>query len=112
MRRRPTEITEEKHSQHELRKSEKRFRRMAENIDEVFWMQDAETHELIYVNPAVEAIWEEPVETFYKDSEAWLDRIHPDDRQAVKSAFETAKRDGFDVNYRIVTDEGEKWVHD
>jgi PAS domain-containing protein len=39
-----------------LWESEERFRQMADNIQEVFWMIDAETRKTLYVNPAYETI--------------------------------------------------------
>ncbi|MFC7018611.1 MULTISPECIES: PAS domain S-box protein [Haloarcula] len=45
--------------------------------------------------------------------ETYLEAIHPDDRRVVKDALRTAqKRDErFDIEYRVVTDEAERWVH-
>jgi len=39
-----------------LLESEQRFRQMADNIQEIFWMIDAETRKTLYVNPAYETI--------------------------------------------------------
>jgi PAS domain-containing protein len=39
-----------------LRQSEERFQQMANNIQEVFWMMDAQTKDVLYVNRAYEAI--------------------------------------------------------
>jgi PAS domain-containing protein len=35
-----------------LLESEERFRQMADNIQEIFWMIDAETRKTLYLNPA------------------------------------------------------------
>ena len=40
-----------------LRESEERFRQMAENIDDVFWMLDPSTDQLLYVSPAYRRLW-------------------------------------------------------
>lgn len=37
-----------------LLESEQRFRQMADNIQEIFWMIDAENRRTLYVNPAYE----------------------------------------------------------
>jgi PAS domain S-box-containing protein len=37
--------------------SEERFRQLAENIDQVFWMLDLATEKLLYVSPAFEKVW-------------------------------------------------------
>lgn len=44
-----------------LKKSEERFRQMAENIQEIFWMMNPETKEATYVSPAFQQICELPV---------------------------------------------------
>lgn len=45
------------HAQMALRESEERFRQMAENISDVFFLFDARAHRVLYVSPAYETIW-------------------------------------------------------
>ena len=56
------EIAERKQAEVQLRVSEERFRQLADNIQEAFWMTDAESEEEIYISPAAETIWERPLE--------------------------------------------------
>src|SRR5215469_2568249 len=37
--------------------SEERFSQLAENIDQVFWMLDLATNQVLYVSPAFERVW-------------------------------------------------------
>lgn len=46
--------------QQALRESEERFRQLAENIDEVFWLAEPGSGRLLYVSPAFERIWGRP----------------------------------------------------
>ena len=46
------DITDHKRAEQELRQSEERFRQLANNIQAVFWMTDAETGREIYISPA------------------------------------------------------------
>ena len=46
------DVTERARAELSLRRSEERFQHMANNIQEVFWMMDAETQEVTYVNHA------------------------------------------------------------
>ena len=39
-----------------LQESEERFRQMADNIQEIFWMIDADTKNVLYVNAAYETV--------------------------------------------------------
>src|SRR5271170_6305040 len=57
------DVTERTHAELSLRKSEERFQHMANNIQEIFWMMDANTEEVTYVNPAYAAITGRTVES-------------------------------------------------
>lgn len=46
------DITDRKRAEEELIESERRFRQLAENVHEVFWMTNVSRTELIYVCPA------------------------------------------------------------
>ena len=48
---------ERRQAELELRASEERFRQLAENIQEVFWMTDAQDNRDLYISPAGERIW-------------------------------------------------------
>ncbi|WP_302081297.1 PAS domain S-box protein [Salinibaculum rarum] len=47
------------------------------------------------------------------DVEAYLETIHPEDRPVVEDALRTAQEhdERFDIEYRVLTDEGRRWVH-
>jgi two-component system, cell cycle sensor histidine kinase and response regulator CckA len=100
--------------EHERRAAEERFRQLAENIQQVFWMTDAATRELLYVSPAYETIWGRPVEDLYSSAHAWWDAIHPDDRPRVLDAARTRQESGqFDEVYRITRPDGSiRWIRD
>ncbi|MES4786859.1 MAG: hypothetical protein C4294_14715, partial [Nitrospiraceae bacterium] len=51
------DITERKRVEEKLASSEQRFRQLAENIREVFWMSDPSKNAIVYVSPAYEDIW-------------------------------------------------------
>jgi PAS domain S-box-containing protein len=51
------DITERKQSDEALRNSEEKFRQLAENIHEVFFMMTPKGSELLYLSPAYEQIW-------------------------------------------------------
>jgi PAS domain S-box-containing protein len=95
-----------------LLESEERFRQMADNIQEIFWMIDAETRKTLYVNPAYEAITGRTREALKKDPLSYEEIIHSDDRVHVLLKLEEATRTGeFDQRFRIVVPSGEvRWV--
>ena len=95
-----------------LRESEERFRQLAENIQEVFWM--TANKQVIYVSPAYERIWGRTRASLYESPRSWLDAIHPDDRAQVMRAAKTVQTGGgYDETYRIQRpDRAVRWIHD
>lgn len=63
-----------------LQDSEERFRQMADNIHEVFWMADAGSGKLLYVSPAYERLWGQSHEIALSAAGA-LEFLHPGDRE-------------------------------
>jgi PAS domain S-box-containing protein len=108
------DITGYKQAHKTLRDNEIRFRQLVENIHEVFWMENADGTELLYVSPAYEEIWGRLCEEFYKNPRVWTDAIHPDDRERVKDAFAKGRLDGtYSEEFRIIRPDGTlRWIWD
>lgn len=98
--------------QDSLRESEERFRQMAENIQEIFWMVDPQTKNATYISPAFEQICELPLQAIRTDPTCYRDLIHSEDRQRVLKALEVLQvTDRFDEEFRIVCPGGKvKWM--
>jgi PAS domain S-box-containing protein len=95
------------------RASEERFRQLAENICEVFWLTNPDKTETLYVSPAYERIWGRSTEALYAQPSAWLDAIHPEDRERVREAATTQHTGAYDEEYRIVAPDGSvRWIRD
>jgi PAS domain S-box-containing protein len=95
-----------------LLESEERFRQMAENIQEIFWMIDAKSRRTLYVNPAYETITGRSRAELKQHPLSYEEIIHPEDRAQVLCKLEEATRTGdFDERFRIVSPIGElRWV--
>lgn len=106
------EISERKQAEKALRESEERFRQLAETIDEIFWMRDAETNRLLYVSPAYERIWGRSVESLFQNPDSWLDSIHSDDLHLVfPNIRKQNEQGGMNEKFRIVRADGsERWI--
>jgi PAS domain S-box-containing protein len=93
-------------AEHALRESEERFRQVAENVSEVFWMTDPAKQEMLYVSPAYEKVWGRSCQSLYDDSLSFVDAIHRDDRDAVVANFERQAAGTYDAEYRVVQPDG------
>jgi diguanylate cyclase (GGDEF)-like protein/PAS domain S-box-containing protein len=94
------------------RESELKFRQMSENIQDAFFLADADGRRVLYVSHAFETIWGRPREELYANSELWLDQIHPEDRSAAMEAYAQGLKVGHAAfEYRVVRPDGSiRWV--
>jgi PAS domain S-box-containing protein len=95
-----------------LQTAEHEFHQMASNIQEVFWMIDAESKKALYVNQAYETITGRSCQSLIENPSSYEEVIHPDDRVHVLGKLAEAARNGqFDERFRIVRPGGEvRWV--
>jgi PAS domain S-box-containing protein len=108
------DITGRKQAEHLLRESEEKFRQIAENINEVFWITDPTMRRMIYVSPAYEKIWGRTCQSLYAAPHTWLDAVHPEDRERVIRRAATRLATGeYNEVYRITRPDGSlRWIHD
>jgi len=94
------------------KESDERFRQMAANVGEVFWMLEVERNQLLYVSPAFERIWgRNPLMLDVRLN--LLDTVHPEDRERVRAFLERNVRQASEETYRIVRPDGAvRWIHD
>ncbi|MDB5810709.1 MAG: phosphodiesterase, partial [Betaproteobacteria bacterium] len=106
------DVTVARQIEERLRESESRFRQMAENIRDVFFLISADDQRMLYVSPAYEAIWERSCASLYADPQSWNDAIHPEDRTRVDQTLAAGAVTGhFDHEYRILRPDGaQRWV--
>jgi PAS domain-containing protein len=64
------DITEQRGAERALRESEAKFRQIAENVREVFWIFSPDFSRTVYISPAFERIWMRPLEEVYGDARA------------------------------------------
>ncbi|NJR61926.1 MAG: PAS domain S-box protein [Cyanobacteria bacterium CRU_2_1] len=106
------DITARKQAEEALRESEARFRQLAENIQEVFFIYSPDYSQLFYVSPALQKLWGLPPEQLYQNPHLWMDFIHPDDRDHILSQLPSRIEQEYTAEYRLVRSDGEvRWTH-
>ena len=96
-----------------LRASEERFRQLAENIQDAFFVASSDLGELHYLSPAYSQIWGQSNSRATSCADMFMDSVHPEDAQRVAGEF-TRIAGGLsesDIEYRIVRKDGsERWI--
>lgn len=94
-----------------LQRSEALFREVAENLDDVLWVSDPESGDILYVNPEYERVWARSRDALYEDVYSFLEAIHPDDRERVRQLYDEEAASGYTEEYRIQQPDGTvRWV--
>jgi len=88
------------------------LREITENIHEALWLIEPDTFQLIYVNPTYERIWGQSAPGLYT-SDAFVNSIHPEDRDRVIKGLPGRLSDKYEVEFRIIRPDGAvRWVRD
>ncbi|NET24854.1 EAL domain-containing protein [Okeania sp. SIO1I7] len=103
---------ERQQTQDSLKSSEEKFRQIAENIRQVFWISTLDKSESIYVSPTYENVWGRSITNLEKWRETFTNSIHPLDRDGFILNDEKQRRgESTNDEYRIVRPDGEiRWI--
>ena len=110
-----TDETKHKIAEMALVESEERFRQLAENIQEVFWVVSPDWKQVHYISPAYESVWGLSCESLYKNPLSWADPIIAEDKETVlnylKEKIEGNLSEIIFPEFRIVhTDWSIRWI--
>ena len=105
------EVEEHRRTEEALRKSEERYLSLISNIPYVTWIAgfDGKT---IFISENVVNVYGYTQEEIYESPlDLWFGRIHPEDTEAVSSAWRSLFEEGtpYDIEYRIKSKDGE-WI--
>lgn len=110
------DITERKRVEEALRRSEQKFRALAENIPNVvFQCRNDSRYTFLYLNDAIEDLTGYLKEEFLEKGLSFLDLYHPDDLKTMPTPeannITDINRNPFHITYRIRHKSGEwRWV--
>ncbi|WP_255150182.1 PAS domain S-box protein [Halorarius halobius] len=103
----------------ERRRSEQRFRTIAERVEEIIYLANTDLTEVTYVNSAYADIYGRPVEELEAEPRAFLEAVHPDDRDEYEADIEAMLADieagdpddRYEFEFRIQRpDGGVRWL--
>ena len=84
---------------------------IAGNIEQVVWLRDNNTGEILYVSPSFESVWGRSCESFYANQKVLIESVHPEDRVQVMVARDHSDQKPFTQVYRIIRpDDSLRWI--
>lgn len=106
------DISDRKRIERALIESEERFRQMAENIQEVFFLLDCAAEKVLYLSPLAGTILGVPVSDMASRPMSFIDRMHPDDADRIGFYRDGAwRKRTFNEDFRFTRPDGEtRWL--
>lgn len=105
------DISRQRLAEAALRASEERFRQLAENVNQVFWMSTPLLDQILYVNPAYERIWGRSRDSLYAQPSSLFEAIIPEDRERVLALHQAEHMRGYSIEFQIQrSDAQRRWI--
>lgn len=87
------------------------FRQLSDGAEDVFWVSDPTTGQVLFLSKSYEHLWGLPRQTVYDNPKVFIDSIHPDDRARVAAAHKLQSQGLYDEAYRLIRPDGSiHWV--
>lgn len=101
------DVTKKYAAEEELRKRDEILKLLVDTIEEVFWIYDLKTDQLLFISSKYEKVFGRTTESLYQNPGSFLKSVHKDDREYLKKAYhKIGKGFGLDMEYRIIDPSG------
>jgi PAS domain S-box-containing protein len=107
------DITERKKSEQTIHESEERFRQLAENMQEVFFVTSSDLSKMLYVSPGYEQLWGRTIQSLHDNPQSFIDAVVEEDREQVFGHIATMQKGEVPqpLEFRIRRPDGSvRWV--
>lgn len=106
------DITERKKAEEDIIRSRQQFQNLVENISGVYWVNNLDTGQTLYISPSYEIVWGRSCGELYSNPADFINAVHPDDQPMLYNAYENiASTLKTSVTYRIIRpDEEIRWI--
>ena len=109
------DVSDEREREQKLHERDEMLQQISESVNDVVWITPPEKDEIEFISAAYEDIWGRSRAELIESPRAFVEGIHPEDRERVEAAIERQQTDpeSYDEVYRVVQPDGEvRWVHD
>jgi PAS domain S-box-containing protein len=107
------DVTERKVAEKKIRDSEERFRQLADNMQEVFFVASGNLREMLYISPGYEQIWGRSCQSLYDDPQSFIAAVVEEDRERLFAMIAAMQRGVTPApcEYRIGRPDGSvRWI--
>ena len=117
----PTRIVVVSRDVTERKRIRRNLRTIAERVDEAIYLSSPDKREVYYASPSFEELWDLPIDRVYDDPQAFIERVHPDDREWFREEYDRIRadltdpdrepQDTYELEYRVRHPDGEvRWI--
>ena len=89
-----------------LSESQDILKQMTDAINQVFWLSSSDKGKMLFVSSAYEKVWKRPRWELAESPFAWLDAVHPDDKERVERFMANQRFGANTETFRISRPDG------
>lgn len=88
------------------------LKQVAEKIEQVFWLSEINSGQVLYASLIFESIWGRSCKSLYANPQILIESVHPEDRVQVLVSLSHKDYKPFNQSYRILRPDGSvRWVY-